>query len=193
MTSIADVTASPLRRQARTELTKRAIMDAALRLFSTQGYTEAGIRDIATQADVNPGLVTRYFGSKLELFAAALEANLDARMFMEVDRGRFGERIAAALCEAEPQAASVIPMLIYSAGDREARETALEKLSQRVIVPLEQWFGGEEAAERTAQFMAVITGFYTYRLMLPLPPLTGNPSSGMREWLARTLQDIVDR
>ncbi len=168
-------------------------MEAALKLFSTRGYGEAGIRDIAAQANVNPGLVTRYFGSKLDLFAAVLEANLNGAMFTEVDRARFGELIAAAFCETQPDAASVIPMLIYSAGDSDARQTALTMLRRKVIAPLELWFGGEEAAERTAQLMAVITGFYTYRLMLPLDPLKGRPSAGMNKWLARTLQEIIDR
>lgn len=183
----------PLRRDVRTGLTKQAIAAAALKVFSERGYAEAGIREIALQAEVNPALVTRYFHSKINLFEHVLEAHLDATLLIEVDRDRFGERLAALFCGRLANEASVIPMLVLSAGDSQARKAALEILQRRVIEPLQDWFGGPEAAERSAQLLAVVTGFYTYRLMLPLDPLAIEPTEGMRQWLAQTLQEIVDR
>lgn len=173
--------------------TKQSILTAAQNLFATRGFSEAGVRDIAMQARVNPALIARYYGSKLELFEAALELSLDVSMFTQVDRKLFGEHVAAAFCTSKPEEASVIPMLVFSAGDSQARSKALNLLQRRVIEPLEQWFGGDDAADRSAQLMAVITGFYTYRLMLPLEPLQGQTTAQMQEWLARTLQDIIDR
>jgi len=173
--------------------TKQAILLAAQNLFATSGYAETGVRDIATQAKVNQALIARYYGSKLGLFEAVLEFSLDVSMFTQVNRPHFGEQVAAAFFKSKPDEESVIPMLVFSAGDSQARSTALKMLQQHVIEPLEEWFGGNEAAERAAQLMAVITGFYTYRLMLPLDPLKGKPTLRMQEWLARTLQDIVDR
>lgn len=173
--------------------TKQAILTAAQNLFATRGYTEAGVRDIALQAKVNPALIARYYGSKLELFETALELSLDVSMFTQVDRRHFGEEVAAAFCTSNPDDASVIPMLVFSAGDSQARSKALKMLEQHVIDPLEEWFGGDDAPDRAAQLMAVITGFYTYRLMLPLDPLKDKPTPHMQEWLARTLQDIIDR
>lgn len=184
---------SPLRRDARTRLTKQAIAAAALKVFSERGYVEAGIREIAQRAEVNPALVTRYFRSKLNLFEHVLEAHLDASLFVEVDRDGFGERLAALFCGRLAHEASVIPMLVLSAGDSQARNAALEILKRRVIEPLQDWFGGADAAERSAQLLAVVTGFYTYRLMLPLDPLAMQPTASMQHWLARTLQEIVDR
>ena len=49
-----------------------------------------------------------------------------------------------------------------------------------------------DATDRATQVIVLVTGFYTYRLMLPLEPLKGNPTPGMRDWLARSLQDIVE-
>lgn len=180
-------------REQNVDRTKQAILDAARILFATRGYAEAGLRDIAARAGVNAALIARYYGSKLELFEAALEASLDVSLFTSIDRARFGEQTAAAFFKTRPDAASVIPMLVFSAGDSDARQVALRLLAREVIRPLEAWFGEPEAAGRTAQLIAVITGFYTYRLMLPLGPLKGKPSQEMRDWLARTLQEIVDR
>lgn len=172
--------------------TKQAILLAAQNLFATRGYAEAGVRDIALQAKVNPALIARYYGSKLELFEAVLEISLDVSIFTKVDRRRFGEQIAAAFCASKPDEASVIPMLVFSAGDSQARSKALNMLQRHVMEPLEDWFGGDDAADRAAQLMTVVTGFYTYRLMLPLDPLKDKPTPHMQRWLARTLQDIID-
>lgn len=180
-------------REQNVDRTKQAILLAAQALFSTRGYAEAGVRDIAARAGVNPALIARYYGSKLHLFEAALEASLDVSLFTTVERENFGEETASALFKTRPDAAAVIPMLVFSAGDSHARQAALALLARQVIRPLETWFGEPEAADRAAQLVAVITGFYTYRLMLPLAPLKGRPSPAMRDWLARTLQEIVDR
>lgn len=185
-------TRPPTVREQNVARTKRAILRAAQTLFATRGYAEAGVRDIAMRAKVNPALIARYYGSKLELFEDALASSLDVAMFTAVPRQHFGEQVAEALCKSKPAAASVIPMLVFAAGDSQARNVALKMLTKHVIRPLEEWFGEEEAAERTAQLMAVVTGFYTYRLMLPLDPLKGEPTPPMQEWLARTLQDIID-
>lgn len=186
-------TRPPTIREQNVDRTKHAILRAAQTLFATRGYAEAGVRDIAASAGVNPALIARYYGSKLELFEAALESSLDVSMFTSVDRTRFGEQVVSAFFETRPDAASVIPMLVFSAGDSQARQVTLRLLARKAVQPLESWFGGPQADERVAQLIAVITGFYTYRLMLPLEPLRGDPSETMRDWLARTLQEIVDR
>lgn len=182
----------PSVREQNVDRTRNAILHAAQILFATRGYAEAGVRDIAAEARVNPALIARYYGSKLELFEAALESLLDVSTFTAIDRSRFGDQVTAAFFSSRPDAASVIPMLVFAASDSQARQAALKLLSKKVIMPLQAWFGERDAADRTAQLMAVITGFYTYRLMLPLEPLTGRPTESMRGWLAMTLQQIVD-
>ena len=47
-----------------------SILDVAEQLFSTAGYAEISFRDIASQAAVNPALISYYFGSKRALFEA---------------------------------------------------------------------------------------------------------------------------
>lgn len=48
---------------------KAAIMLAALKVFSAKGYCEAGMRDIAAEAEVSLGLANHHFGSKKKLAA----------------------------------------------------------------------------------------------------------------------------
>src|SRR4051812_27986219 len=57
--------------------TREAILDAARKAFSERGYDGASIRAIATGAAVDPALVHHYFGTKEQLFLAAIEAPIN--------------------------------------------------------------------------------------------------------------------
>ncbi|PUA19689.1 TetR/AcrR family transcriptional regulator [Glaciimonas sp. PCH181] len=52
------------------EETRDTILDSAEQLFSQLGYTTTSFRDIAVDANVNPGLISYYFGSKRALYEA---------------------------------------------------------------------------------------------------------------------------
>ncbi len=52
--------------------TRAALLAAAQELFAERGFERATVRDIAARAGVNQALLFRYFGSKDELFRAAL-------------------------------------------------------------------------------------------------------------------------
>ena len=58
-----------------------AILEAAFRLFSAQGYTETSLPAIAREADISTANVYVYFNSKIDvlftLYAPWLEARLD--------------------------------------------------------------------------------------------------------------------
>ncbi|MCO5991974.1 TetR/AcrR family transcriptional regulator [Actinoallomurus rhizosphaericola] len=53
--------------------TEARILAQARRLFAETGYDRTTIRAVATAAEVDPGLVMHYFGSKEKLFARATE------------------------------------------------------------------------------------------------------------------------
>jgi AcrR family transcriptional regulator len=59
--------------------TRAAILDAARSLFAEKGFTGTSVRAIATAAGVDPALVHHYFGTKDELFVAALALPIDLR------------------------------------------------------------------------------------------------------------------
>jgi len=52
---------------------RQAILDAAREEFAEKGYAGASVRAIARAADVDASLVHHYFGSKEEVFVAAME------------------------------------------------------------------------------------------------------------------------
>jgi AcrR family transcriptional regulator len=172
--------------------TRQEILRAAQSVFSARTYPEARLQEITDMAGVSVALVSRYYGSKEELFRDALDAALDPRLLTAYDKTQFGRQVVQYFVGANTGQINPLPMLIHSTADPAARNIAIELLQQRIIEPLTTWFGRPGGAERAAQFVVVATGFFTYRLLLPLPPLQGALSDSMRRWLERTLQAIVD-
>ncbi len=55
------------------DLTRQAVLDAALRVMSRRGYAATRLDDIAAAARVSRGAIYHHFGGKLELFMALIE------------------------------------------------------------------------------------------------------------------------
>jgi AcrR family transcriptional regulator len=143
---------------------------------------------------VTPALVNRYFGSKEKLFEAALRDALDVRLLTDGERADFGVRLATLFIDGLPDAPPVnpLPMLVMATADSGAREVALRLLNEEIMVPLAEWFGTADAGDRATRVVAVATGFFTFRVLLPLEALSGKVTPAMRRWLEETLQAIVD-
>lgn len=59
--------------QQRSEETRTKIIEAAIRLFSSRGYTAASVDDICTEAGISKGAFYHHFESKQALFLALLD------------------------------------------------------------------------------------------------------------------------
>jgi AcrR family transcriptional regulator len=84
------------RRPGQTQ-TKDEILLAARNQFAARGYRDATIRGIAAEAGVNPALVHHFFGSKDQVFVAALDLPFNPSLLVDTllsgPRSRIGERI----------------------------------------------------------------------------------------------------
>jgi AcrR family transcriptional regulator len=60
-------------RQARSEVTRRKIIDAAVQLFNDVGYSNTGLGDIVEQAGMTKGALYHHFSSKEALAVAIIE------------------------------------------------------------------------------------------------------------------------
>src|SRR5690349_1930875 len=64
--------------------TRADILAAAKRRFAADGYERTTLRAIAADVGVNAALVSRYFGSKQDLFATATEFRIELPDLSEV-------------------------------------------------------------------------------------------------------------
>ncbi|MFC0473237.1 forespore capture DNA-binding protein RefZ [Halalkalibacter kiskunsagensis] len=67
------------------ETKKEKIIDAAVRLFQTQGYDGTSVRDIASKANVNVALVSYHFGGKKGLYEELMTQFLEG--YLKVIKG----------------------------------------------------------------------------------------------------------
>jgi AcrR family transcriptional regulator len=84
------------RRPGQTQ-TRDDILAAARNQFGLRGYNSATIRGIAAEAGVNPALVHHFFGSKEQVFVAALNLpttpSTIAETILQGPRDQIGERV----------------------------------------------------------------------------------------------------
>lgn len=172
--------------------TQAAILSSAQEIFATKGYAQAGVREIAGAAGVDPALVRRYFGSKEELFADALAKALDLSDLLATSRDQFGKHIAAYLIDNSSPHANPMPILMMAMADPNVRSLALDMLQHRVIEPLAEWIGGHEAPVRAARVTMICSGFITYVRLLPLEMFSGGIDASTRNWLEQQLQGAIE-
>ncbi|MFJ6833024.1 TetR/AcrR family transcriptional regulator [Streptomyces sp. NPDC091209] len=86
------------RRERKKAATRRALADAALRLFVERGYEQVGIREIADAADVSTTTLFKHFPVK-EALAFDEDADQEARLLAAVHERPPGRSIPAALRE----------------------------------------------------------------------------------------------
>jgi AcrR family transcriptional regulator len=177
-------------RQRDAERTRAAILTAARTLFSTRGFANTGVREVADLAGVNSALVGRYFGSKLGLFRATLEL-IDITPLLQGDRRRFGLDMVAVFFDV-PDATGPLMMMILSAADPEAHAATVEVIQTKVITPLARWLGPPDGEERAARLNILWSGFLTSWKLLPIQALDGERVTSTRRWLEEATQAIVD-
>jgi AcrR family transcriptional regulator len=73
-----------MQREEKSERSRRAVLDAALQLFSHQGYQATSVRDIADRAGVSTGNLYHHFPDKEAIFHTLIDeyaALVDSRRF----------------------------------------------------------------------------------------------------------------
>lgn len=89
-------TPPPGRRERKKAATRRAIADAALRLFLERGYDDVGIREIADAADVSTTTLFKHFPVKEALVFDEAD-DMETRLLAAVRDRPTGQSIPAAL------------------------------------------------------------------------------------------------
>lgn len=132
-------------RRARPEgpSTREAILAAARESFLTRGYAGTTIRALARTAGVDPALVSYYFGSKGDLFAAAM--NLRIRASEEIDAVLAGDlrtagprlvRLALTAWDDEEGGVTFRALLRWIATDDGAPEAIQAYATEQIAVPV---------------------------------------------------------
>jgi len=179
--------------------TKGEILAAARESFAHKGFTGTTIRAVAAEAGVDPALVHHYFGSKDDLFLAALEIPIDPRTVVPAvfDEGvdGAGVRLLRLFLSVWDDPATRLPLiaLVRSSLVSEAPETLLQQgMLRMILAPLRDRLPVEEADRRVQLVMSQMAGLVLTRYLLALEPLASMPAEEVVAWVAPTVQRYLD-
>jgi len=174
---------------------RAAILAAASRQFARRGYNRASLRAIAADAGVDQKLIAYFFGSKQQLFIAAVGLPLNpAEVLPEIlagDSATLGERLEALLVEVLSRPAlheRLTGVIRAAASEPEVARMMREFLNKEVFIPVARTLGNEDAAFRLNLIGTQIVGLMMARYVIEIEPLASLPPERVAAAVAPTLQ-----
>jgi AcrR family transcriptional regulator len=167
--------------------TKAVILAAARERFAESGFERATIRAIAADADIDPSMVMRYFGSKDQLFAAAADFDLDFPDLSSVDPADVGAAMVTHFVNRWERDEALIVLLRSSTTNAEAASRMQEIFAAQLLPAM----GKVNAADpgRSAGLIATqMLGLALCRYVLKLPPIVELSRQEIVAWLGPTVQ-----
>jgi AcrR family transcriptional regulator len=175
--------------------TREAILAAASRHFAEHGYDRASLRRIAAEAGVDQKLIAHFFGSKQQLFVAAVGLPFNPGEVLPAilagDPDSVGERLAALLVEVleQPQLHQRLTGVVRAAASEpEVARMLREFLTRELFGPAAELLGTEDGPFRANLVGSQIVGLVMARYVVAIEPLVTMPPSAVAAAVAPTLQ-----
>ena len=176
---------------------RQAILDAARQQFAEKGFAAASVRAIARQADVDPALVHHYFGTKEQVFVAAMELPFDpAERLPQVlagDPDQLGERLVRLFLGVWGDPAFRTPMLglVRSAFTSEQGATMLREFVGSALLGRIVAAGDSPDPLRVQAAAAQLVGLVLLRHVVRLEPLVSADDETLVALVAPTVQHYL--
>lgn len=174
--------------------TRAAVLAAARASFAEQGFRGTTIRAVASVAGVDPALVHHYFGTKDDLFLAAMELPVDPRAVvahvMEGPLESVAERFLTAFLGVwddpalRPALLTVVRRVVEPGGERLMSEGFLPV----VVQPIGAKLGLDRPEHRMNLVASQVMGLILMRYVLRVEPLASLPKDAVVATYAPTLQ-----
>ena len=139
---------------------RKHILQVATKLFSEHGYQATTMRKIGTAAGVDAKLIHYYFGTKEDLFTAAISEVFRSRGLPDI------------LSEYRPEATAFTGLLRSLGTHEESQKVFLRFVNEELLERLAPQLPVENATTRLALAGTQIFGLIYTRYILKIPPLT---------------------
>ena len=176
--------------------TREAILAAARTAFAERGVDGASIRLIAAAAGVDPALVHHYFGTKDQLFLAALQAPLDpAEVISAILAGGLdgvGERLVATMLSVwdSPVGAAAVALLRSAVSNEQIaamlREFVVSRILKRIVKELQ--LDPVEGLLRGGLVASQIAGLIMMRYVIRVEPVASADIGTIAAMVGPTIQ-----
>lgn len=165
------------------------ILAAARERFAESGFERATIRAIAADADIDPSMVMRYFGSKRQLFAVAADFDLRLPDLTGTPRNEVGHVLATHLL-ARWEDDDGLKILLRTAVTDDEAASRMRTIFTEQLTPMIAALTDDPAAAltRAGLVSSQALGVALTRYVLQVPPVVTMTPAELVEWLAPTLQ-----
>jgi AcrR family transcriptional regulator len=184
------------RRPGQTE-TREHILAAARNQFGQRGYDGTTIRGIAAEAGVNPALIHHFFGSKEQVFAAALNLPVDPAVVLAMITDGPREEVAQRILRLflglwrEPETRQSFFALFRSVSTNEpAAQMMRQFLEQVMLVRVAEALGVPKL--RLTGLMSQVMGVAMVRYIIKVEPLASAEEDELVALFAPVLQHYIE-
>lgn len=184
-------------RRPGTSGSREAILAAARAQFAQRGYERTTIRAIARAAGVDPALVLHFYGSKEDLFSAAMHfprlADVLSQVFGAGTDG-LGERVATFFFRTwdSPAGAGLLGLVRSVHTSEPAAAMMREFISQELLGRVAPTLPGRERKLRATLAVSHLLGVATLRYIVKLEPIASAPAATLARWIGPTIQRYFD-
>lgn len=176
----------------RSETARAAILAATRELLSTKGYGPPTVRSVAESAGVDPAMVIRYYGSKEDLIAEAMDVHVDIPDPRNWPDHQIGARLATHFVSSWESMRSPkrMIMLLRSVGGHRAAEGAIRRVVHVQITGFVRQVVGDrpDVSRRAGLIASHILGIALCRYVLELPPIVALDRDALVAEMAPVLQ-----
>ena len=181
--------------ERRSDRTRAAILRAARDTFAAHGYERTTIRAVASVAGIDPAMVMRYFGSKAQLFEAALDIDLRLPDLTDVpsdELPRVLVRLFLDRWERDPADDALLVLLRSAVTNPQAAARMHEIFAAQVAPALVQALGRRVAARRAGLVSAQLLGLALTRYLLRMPAVTALTADEVEEVLTPAIRATLE-
>lgn len=178
--------------------TRAAILEAAKESFAVSGYDATTIRGVGRAAGVDPALVHHYFGTKQELFAAAMELPVDPAVLVPVllaeGADGLGERLVRmflSVWDGTPGQAPMLALVRSAAAHEPAAELLRSFLADAVLGPLARAVSGDRPELRAGLIATQMMGLAMARYVVRLEPVATAGADTVAPVVGATVQHYL--
>ncbi|MEU5834718.1 TetR family transcriptional regulator [Streptomyces diacarni] len=176
--------------------TRELILASARGEFAERGYDKASVRAIARGAGVDAALVHHYFGTKEQVFAAAVEGALAPALAVPgliegAAPGEVGEAVTRTflgMWEDHGTREPVLAIVRSAVNNERAAAVFRELLSRHLVARVAASLGEADARLRVNLAAAQLVGTAILRYVIRLEPLASEPVSAVIGRLAPVVQ-----
>jgi AcrR family transcriptional regulator len=167
--------------------TKAVILAAAKERFARSGFERSTIRAIAADANIDPSMVMRYFGSKDQLFAAAADFDLQIPELSDVAAEDVGATVVDYFMERWERDEALVVLLRSSTSNDDAAQRMREIFAGQ-LVPVVAGIDPVHPQRRASLVATQMLGLALCRYVLRLPPIVEMSHEEVVSWLGPTIQ-----